>query len=642
MNQLRFKSKNSPGKILERIDVGIVCVDDKDFKILYANSQMETLTLWAKEKMLDKTIFDFFPQDLHSRIVALFELTPLQDGPLSEKELLLIKKTGELCNVTVATSHVDEEGYRLLTITDNTPRKELEKKLDLAFFELVENSKFRSLAELSAGIAHEINNPLAIIMMLAEQLEMFVDNGELNVEQLLKCTSTLKSTSLRIATIIKNLKMLSRNSISDQFVPINVKQLINDCLELSQKKIAKNVKIDVVWPVEDLIFEGNHGLLIQVLLNLLDNAAFAALKAQPSWIKLEVKELPSKVQISVENSGPLIPKALRTKILQPFFTTKEVGAGTGLGLSLSKSIVEQHKGQLILDDSRPHTCFTITLPRVMTPEKKHDEERSYHLAVNNGDFQLEKNTESDSMLNKEQLSLLVVDDEQEIVSILASGLESAGFTVFKAFSVEDAMGIIQAQKIDLVISDIRLPQKDGFELLKWIKNSQYHNIKVIFVTGSVDIPLDLAFSGGIEAVLPKPVIFKEILDAVHWAIMPREKGWKRKSPRLIRDTKRLQLEYYKNSMGYQLVNIGLCGMFVAIKDQLPSVGDYIKFTLKIHDDQESHFVTGTGIVRWLRSQVCEGLPKGAGIEFHSISNNSLTALMSFLSSVKRVGKIPKA
>jgi signal transduction histidine kinase len=130
----------------------------------------------------------------------------------------------------------------------------------------------------------------------------------------------------------------------------------------SERAQLANVKLEVAKPEEDILVLCRGAEICQVLMNLLTNALDAVEGSASAWVKLEVKEAGKMAEISVCDSGTGIPQGLRSRILEPFFTTKEPGKGLGLGLSISRTIVEAHGGKLVLNESVPYTRFTFTLP----------------------------------------------------------------------------------------------------------------------------------------------------------------------------------------------------------------------------------------------------------------------------------------
>jgi signal transduction histidine kinase len=221
----------------------------------------------------------------------------------------------------------------------------------------IEQSKFSALGIMSAGIAHEINNPLAIIIgraeLIAKQISLKNDtNIEVHLLNIIK-------TADRISKIITGLRSFSRETNTDPFVKVISNNLISAAIDLCSEKLNQNQIKLTVNTMNDFVIMGSEGQLIQVLVNLINNSCDAIQLASEKWIQIEVQH----DQIKVIDSGQGISRKIANKIMQPFFTTKEPGKGTGLGLSISKGIIEKHGGEIILDESSPNTTFIIRFNR---------------------------------------------------------------------------------------------------------------------------------------------------------------------------------------------------------------------------------------------------------------------------------------
>lgn len=227
---------------------------------------------------------------------------------------------------------------------------------------LVQSAKMASLGEMAGGVAHEINNPLAIITAKVSRIQIMAQRGDIDKTQLLNDLEQINATCLRISKVISGLRSISRNAQNDPFEVISVRQVIADTLGLCEQRFINNlVKLETHMDVEALV-AGRAAQLEQVLLNLLGNALDAVVTTEKPWVRIDVEATEKHVRIRITDSGPGIPKTIVGKIMEPFFTTKPVGKGTGLGLSISRGIIEDHKGILKLDEKSPNTSFIIELP----------------------------------------------------------------------------------------------------------------------------------------------------------------------------------------------------------------------------------------------------------------------------------------
>ncbi len=217
---------------------------------------------------------------------------------------------------------------------------------------------------MAAGVAHEINNPLTIIMGNTQILKQFAKMNELSASDVLNMCSKIDNTVVRIAKIVSGLKTFARDGSKDPFEKINLSKLIEETLSFCEARFKSHqVKMIVEKIDPELELDCRSIQMSQVLLNLLNNAFDAVSSNQNSWVKISVEASANNVILCVEDSGPGIPVAIQDKIMEPFFTTKEVGKGTGLGLSLCKGLIESQNGTLELDTGAAHTKFVLKLPK---------------------------------------------------------------------------------------------------------------------------------------------------------------------------------------------------------------------------------------------------------------------------------------
>jgi signal transduction histidine kinase len=231
-------------------------------------------------------------------------------------------------------------------------------------------SKMSSLGEMSAGIAHEINNPLAIILGKAQHLKLMLAKDRPALDSVAKGVEVIEQTSNRIARIVKGLQIFSRDGNRDSYELKSIQDIIEDTVSFCHARFRSHgteLRIDPI--PAGLMIECQSTQISQVLLNLLNNAFDAVQGLEEKWVRVEVLDVGERLEIRVSDSGQGIPTEIAKKILEPFFTTKEVGKGTGLGLSISLGIVKSHQGELKLDRNQPNTTFVVNLPKRYVPKK---------------------------------------------------------------------------------------------------------------------------------------------------------------------------------------------------------------------------------------------------------------------------------
>ena len=237
--------------------------------------------------------------------------------------------------------------------------------------QLNQNSKMSALGEMAGGIAHEINTPLAVISMRIEQLEDGLTDGSITPKETLEFTGIVKNTALRIGKIINGLRFFARDGARDETEPVRIHQIIEETLSFCQERFRiHGVDLEFSKTIgTELQIKCRSVEISQVFLNLLNNSFDAIQVIGKKWIRIDLSDKETHVEIAFTDCGNGIPKALQEKILQPFFTTKEVGKGTGLGLSISKGVIESHSGRLYLDTNCPNTRFVIELPKYNERQK---------------------------------------------------------------------------------------------------------------------------------------------------------------------------------------------------------------------------------------------------------------------------------
>jgi C4-dicarboxylate-specific signal transduction histidine kinase len=221
-----------------------------------------------------------------------------------------------------------------------------------------------ALGEMASGIAHEINNPLSIIIMQTTNLLRKCQINELDQAGLEEGLFRITTTTKRVAKVVKGLSAISRNSQNDPIEQVNIANVIQETISLCLEKFKSN-SVELIQDISkenELIIIGHSSQIMQVILNLLNNAFDAVLPLQEKWIEIKAYSTDKLVGIKVIDSGHGISDQLLLKIMQPFFTTKNPGKGTGLGLSISKGIIDDHHGQFYYQKNSHNTCFVFELP----------------------------------------------------------------------------------------------------------------------------------------------------------------------------------------------------------------------------------------------------------------------------------------
>lgn len=247
---------------------------------------------------------------------------------------------------------------------DLREQKALEAKLENERLKLMQSSKLATLGEMAAGVAHEINNPLAIISGCAMIIGRFNISEEKRKENIERINKSVK----RISRIVSGLKRFSRSKDSSNLQVLNLRTLITESIELSQSKshqyhtpIKFEFDQDFEVYVDDIQIE-------QILLNLIGNAIDANANQKNPWVEISIESDETSYQIIVKDSGTGIEDYTVEKLFDPFFTTKEIGKGTGLGLSISKGIAQDHGGDLHYELRDGHTAFILIIPKEFKQE----------------------------------------------------------------------------------------------------------------------------------------------------------------------------------------------------------------------------------------------------------------------------------
>lgn len=220
------------------------------------------------------------------------------------------------------------------------------------------SAKMTALGEMASGIAHEINNPLAIISGKSQVLDMLLQDEVIDREQVRKASESIRNTVDRIAQIVQGMRRISRDASDAPLMETHLLDVVRDTLNLCQGRLAK-LETKLTLPKIDFKVKANPVYVSQILLNLMNNSIDAMKTSQDRWIEIRLEKVNDTIVLSVIDSGPMVVESLREKIFQPFFTTKPPGLGTGLGLSVSATLADSMGADLKLDGHSPTTRFNL-------------------------------------------------------------------------------------------------------------------------------------------------------------------------------------------------------------------------------------------------------------------------------------------
>ena len=304
----------------------------------------------------------------HQQYIDNYQSTGVKKMIGLNREVSVQNKSGELIPIRLSVSSMkdhEENEFFIGVMLDLRVKRDLEAQLEEERAKSLHSAKLASLGEMAAGVAHEINNPLAVIKGCTEYIQkMTLGKKKYRPEVQKEFLENSISQINRISKIVSGLTEFSRESSQEPFELNPISKVIDNTLILCQEKIkSRGIDLKINQDNTDLKVPSQAISLSQVLLNLINNAGDAIQNQEEKWIKLDIIEHEDFVEIDCTDSGPGISEELAYKIMNPFFTTKAVGEGTGLGLSISVGIVKKHGGDLFLDSESQNTKFVLKLPK---------------------------------------------------------------------------------------------------------------------------------------------------------------------------------------------------------------------------------------------------------------------------------------
>lgn len=341
----------------------VVAQTDTRGKITYCNDNFCKISNYSQAELLgsDHRIVN---SGYHPKTFFKEMWTTITSGQTWSGEVCNRARSGELYWVhTYITPLYDNHLITaFLTIRfDITEKKVLAEQINKQTQERLQfSAHLATLAELSVSIAHEVNNPLAVIDAMNTHLRKKNPTNP----PIQQATQKIQRAVSRIAKITKLFKNFSRNTNSDDFKEANIEEIVQETIEFCQTALSKlNIEITAIDIPKELTLYCREIEVSQAILNLINNARDSIQDLETKWIEIAVKESEAHIHFTVTDSGDGIPLNQRSKIMESFYTTKAVGKGTGLGLSIVRRFVNNHNGKFYIDHNKENTCFVMKFPK---------------------------------------------------------------------------------------------------------------------------------------------------------------------------------------------------------------------------------------------------------------------------------------
>jgi len=445
--------------ITENVNDAIFLID-LEGRILFSNRRGTELTGYHLEEFRDRPIFSLLTpegaQQAYARLQAAFAGQGV--APFFEAEV--IRKDGSRFWAEVSGTNVVKDGQvlgRLAVARDITERKRLREQL-------VQAEKLATLGQLIAGIAHELNNPLAAMVGHAQMLRLGQQDPKVAAR-----ADRIVDAAQRATRIVRNFLTVARRHHPER-VAVSVNEIVTKTLELLAYQLrVGNVEVESALAPDLPQIAGDPHQLQQVVLNLVNNAIQAMAPGGQGRLGVTSSLSPdrSTIRLAVTDNGPGIPPEHLPRVLEPFFTTKPQGEGTGLGLAIAQGIVTDHGGIIAVESTLGQgATFTVTLPATAPPATKP--------------------APPPAKAFPKGLRVLVVDDEAGLREMMAEALTGKGARVEIAGAGREALQILARAPVDVLVLDVRMPEVSGPDLWRQINQTNPALARrTVFCTGDV-------------------------------------------------------------------------------------------------------------------------------------------------------------
>ncbi len=471
-----------------------VAIEHADGRVIYYNrAARRMLGIGEDEDVSTIRIPDTHPEWAGRLVVEEGIPAAIRDGIWSGETALPGRGGREIPVSQVIIAHKAPDGSVAFLSTIARDISESKRVQEV----LRQNEKLAAMSGMLAGVAHELNNPLTVIVGQTLLLRRAVEGGALAVR-----AGKIGLAAERCTRIVRNFLALARE-YSPEHQAVALDQIVREAVEL----LAYQLRVDNVEVVLNLAGDlpalwADPHQLHQVLVNLVSNAHHAMREvATPRTLTLATRADPAhrRVFLEVSDTGPGIPSTIQPRIFEPFFTTKPPGQGTGLGLPLCQGIVENHGGSIRMVSEPGHgATFLVELPVQTPPAGAPGAPSAEALPPTVGRV------------------VLVVDDEPEVANILAEMLAAEGHRVTTAANGALALDALRQGAYDIILSDVRMPELDGPGLYRELERHHPHLVRrFVFLTGDTLNPETREFLERTGAPsLTKPFDAEEVRRAI--------------------------------------------------------------------------------------------------------------------------------
>ena len=450
--------------LFDQASEGIVIADAQDLRILELNQTARRL---LGVSSTDSNTLSSFCQ-IHPEPQPMPQTGPEWFAAICRhRSLNLVRRDGGITPTEADGAPISFEGraaYQFF-LRELTERARLEQQLRQA-------EKLSALGQMISGVAHELNNPLAVIK---GYMELILRRDELS-KQTRADLEKVAHESNRAAKLVSNFLSFAREQPMHREA-VDLNDLVRRVAEL-RKLDLQNARVELRLNLDPQLpaTQADPDQIQQVLVNLLNNATHALSEAPGAGrAQISTQRNQDVVQILVEDNGPGVPPEVLPYIFEPFFTTKDVGKGTGLGLSIAHSILADHGGRIAYQPAALGGAgFVLELPIVSPDADTRPPEPAAPFPMR---------TEA---AKAQSAQILVLDDAKAIAELLSEMLSLLGYSTSLCHSALDALGLIERRKFDLILSDFRMPKMNGQEFYQTaIQKKPELARRIIFLTGDV-------------------------------------------------------------------------------------------------------------------------------------------------------------